>query len=77
MNWNKVNLRLKPKNRKLPELGEPVLWATNKESTNESIYFKFVGWLSEENNELFIKTINKRYKLTSDYWWSEMSNPNQ
>lgn len=70
MNWNKVNLKSKEKN--LPPIGESVLWATNKKQTMDGKFLKFIGYLSEDRT---IETGLTCYKLTSNFWWMEITDP--
>lgn len=71
MNWNKVDLRKKDKN--LPEIGKRILWATNENSDTKTYFQKFFGYL--EPDEKHIDTGYNRYKLTSNYWWMEVDDP--
>ena len=71
MDWNKVNLKTKDKN--LPEIEKRVLWATNEKSPSETTFFKFMGSLID--NGKYIDTGLTRYKLTSNYWWIDVSDP--
>lgn len=71
--WNKVNLRAKDKN--LPEVGKRVVWATTDDAPNPDCFHKFVGILEKD-----MKHINYeygRYKVTSNYWWCELDDPNK
>ena len=70
MDWNKVNLRSKGKN--LPEVGQSVLWAVNGENLNIVKFSKFIGKLTDDG---YIDTGLNRYKLTSKYWWCEITDP--
>ena len=69
MKWNKVELRRKDKN--LPNNNIRVLWATNEDSLDKEVFYKFIGELLNDN-----KTVDagiNRYKLTSNYWWVDIS----
>ncbi len=69
MEWNKVELRRKNKN--LPKNNTRVLWATNEGSLDETIFHKFIGELTDDN-KIIDAGIN-RYKITSKYWWADIS----
>lgn len=71
MNWNKVNLRAKNKN--LPEINKRVLWATNEDAPSKTIFYKFMGRLTDDGK--YIDTGWDRYKVTSNYWWMDIENP--
>lgn len=71
MNWNKVNLRTKDKN--LPEVKQKVLWATNEKSPSEKCFYKFMGWITEDGK--YVDTGLYRYKLTSNFWWTDVTDP--
>lgn len=71
MNWNKVNLRAKEKN--LPEIGQRVLWATTEGAPSKGVFHKFTGWLTTDGK--YVDTGLNRYKLTSNFWWVEMTDP--
>ena len=68
MDWNKINLRNKDKN--LPQVDKPVIWATNENSHDEKVFHKFIGWLSKDDK--YVDSGLKRYKLTSKFWWQEL-----
>lgn len=70
MKWKKVNLRAKEKN--LPEIGMSVLWAIESKNVVGGRYSKFIGKLTDDT---YIDTGLNRYKLTSKYWWCEMTDP--
>lgn len=70
MDWNKVNLRSKEKN--LPEIGQSVLWAVKGENLNAGKFIKYIGKLTDDG---YIDTGLNQYKLTSKYWWCEMTDP--
>ncbi len=71
MNWNKVNLRAKEKN--LPEVKKRILWATTEGAPSEGTFYKFMGWLSEDGK--YVDTGFNRYKLTSNFWWVDVTDP--
>lgn len=71
MEWNKVNLRAKEKN--LPPIGQRVLWATNENAPSKNVFYKFMGCLITDGK--YIDTGLKRYKLTSNFWWMNISDP--
>ena len=71
MDWNKVNLRTKNKN--LPEVKHRVLWATTEGAPSKGTFYKFTGWLTEDGKH--VDTGLQRYKLTSNFWWAEMTDP--
>lgn len=69
MKWNKIELRRKDKN--LPANNTRVLWATNSDSLDKKNFHKFIGELLDDNKT--IDTGIVRYKLTSNYWWMDIS----
>lgn len=71
MNWNKVNLRAKDKN--LPEVKQRVLWATTEGSPSVNTFHKFMGWLTPDGK--YVDTGLNRYKLTSNFWWVDVIDP--
>ena len=71
MNWNKVNLRAKDKN--LPEIKQRVLWATTEGSPSTNTFYKFMGWLTPDGK--YVDTGLDRYKLTSNFWWVDVVDP--
>ena len=71
MNWNKVNLRAKEKN--LPEIDQRVLWATTEGTPSRNTFYKFMGWLTSDGK--YVDTGLKRYKLTSNFWWVDVTDP--
>ena len=71
MNWNKVNLRAKDKN--LPEIKQRVLWATTEGLPSANIFHKFIGWLTLDGK--YVDTGLNRYKLTSNFWWVDVTDP--
>ena len=71
MNWNKVNLRAKDKN--LPEVNQRVLWATTEGAPSINTFHKFMGWLTSDGK--YVDTGLNRYKLTSNFWWVDVTDP--
>ena len=71
MDWNKVKLRAKEKN--LPEINQRVLWATTEGMASINTFYKFMGWLTSDGK--YVDTGLKRYKLTSNFWWVDVTNP--
>lgn len=71
MNWKKVNLRAKDKN--LPEVKQRVLLATTEGSPSANIFHKFMGWLTPDGK--YVDTGLIRYKLTSNFWWIDVTDP--
>jgi hypothetical protein len=71
MSWNKVNLRAKEKN--LPPSGKRVLWATNEKAPSKTTFFKFIGTLTKDEKN--VDTGLEWYKLTSNFWWMEIEDP--
>lgn len=71
MKWNKVNLRAKDKN--LPLIGERVCWATNQDAPSKNCYHKFFGILS--NDCKYVDTGLRRYKITSNFYWVKIDDP--
>ena len=71
MNWNKVNLRAKEKN--LPEVNQIVLWATTEGTPSRNTFYKFMGRLTSDGK--YVDTGLKRYKLTSNFWWVDVTDP--
>lgn len=71
MNWNKVKLRAKNKN--LPNPKKMVLWATSYGAPSEGIFYKFVGQLREDGK--YVETKTEHYELKGDWWWAEIENP--
>ena len=71
MEWNKINLRAKEKN--LPPIGQRVLFATNENASSKNVFYKFMGQLTTDGK--YIDTGLKRYKLTNNFWWMNISDP--
>ena len=71
MDWNKVNLRAKEKN--LPEIDQRVLWATTEGMPSINTFYKFMGWLTPDGK--YVDTGLNRYKLTSNFWWVDVTDP--
>ena len=71
MNWNKVNLRAKNKN--LPEPKQRVLWATTEGSPSKNVFHKFMGCLTTDSKH--VDAGFNWYKLTSNFWWIDIEDP--
>ena len=71
MEWNKVNLRAKDKN--LPEVNQRVLWATTEGAPSKDAFYKFMGQLTSDGK--YVDTGLNRYKLTSNFWWVDITDP--
>lgn len=67
--WNKVNMRKKDKN--LPPEEKYVCWAMLIDSEEYIHFRKFFGKLKDG----YVDGGTFRYKLSSNFWWSELSNP--
>lgn len=67
--WNKVNMRKKDKN--LPPEEKYVCWAMLIDSEEDIHFRKFFGKLKDG----YVDGGTFRYKLSSNFWWSELSNP--
>lgn len=59
--------------KNLPPVGKRMIWATTEGSFDGKTFHQFFGEITADGK--YIDYGYGRYKLTSNYWWTELKNP--